>query len=80
VSCGLASFCCKSNEIEVLLFDCQLSSETNTALRPVKLEKLHTRISAPFVTMILLWSRGRPWWSIEGPFSKTAKRLPLLER
>jgi hypothetical protein len=80
VSSGLANFGCKSNEIEVLLLDHQLSSETNTAVRPVKLEKLHARISALFVTLNLLWSRGCPWWSMEGHFSKTAKRLPFLER
>src|SRR4051812_22690834 len=51
------------------------SSETNTTFRPMKLEKLHTRISAPFVILNLLWSRGCPWWSIEGHFSKTAKRV-----
>jgi hypothetical protein len=56
VSSGLANFGCKSNEIEVLLLDHQLSSETNTAVRPVKLEKLHARSSALFVTLNLLWS------------------------
>ena len=71
--CGLANFGCKSHEIEVLLFNRQQSSEANTAFQPVKLEKLHTKISAPFVTPNLLWSRGCPWWSIEEHFSKSKK-------